>query len=159
MSSLSKVSKKIEEEFVESDIDSFRQKIEEEQNQFVDALFDNNLILSGFDQERFQVAASILKRKRIKALKKSWPGIEQSLGCDFKKYFFEYARSRSQPRYQSSLLDGRLFARYLKQQNLLGRDLEKIVKRFDQKFFVKGKRIYRRNKLQRLLFRLKEFFA
>ena len=136
-----------------------REQICLEQTNFVKALRGKSDLPDGFDQKRVFLAASILKRKRSKAVKKAWPKLSEILGSDFCTYFESYANNLSQPKYHSALIDGRLFVRYLKRNNLLSNQLDFEIERFDQKFFFKGKRIFVRSKMQLLIYRIGTLFS
>ena len=136
-------------------IDSIREEIESEQNSFVSAMVGKGAVPKGFDHYKFKEAASILARKRMNAVKKAFPGIAGLEGFDFNEEFALYSRTRTQPRYNAALLDGRLFARFLEKQNPHHKELKLIINRFDRLFFVRGKRLYKKNRLQQFLFDLK----
>ena len=130
-------------------LDEARLKIEAEQEELVEALLLGGKTIPQFDSERLETASSILRKKRIRALKKSWPKLVESLGLQFDQYFSEYASLTSQPKYQASLLDGRLFAQFLESRNLLPESAVPEVENFDLSFVVKSRRICKRGKLDR----------
>lgn len=131
-----------------------RATIELEQSNFVKAMLDKKVVPPGFDQKRFSLAKSVLAKKRANSIKKSWPSIAQHLGDDFSCHFQSYVQRVSLPKYQSSLVDGRLFARFLNRRNICSQDVEIAVRRFDHRFYFKGKRILQRNRIEILLYKI-----
>lgn len=78
----------------------------------------------GFDCQRFQSLKQTLRIKRLKAVRKSWPILDQALKDDFESCFDSYAKIHGCPTYHGGLFDGRMFVRFLRRRRLLPDHLE-----------------------------------
>lgn len=81
----------------------------------------------GFDYQRFRSLKQTLRIKRLKAVRKSWPLLNQLLKDDFESYFDSYAKIHGCPAYHGGLFDGRMFVRFLRRRRLLPDHLEQRV--------------------------------
>ena len=136
-----------------------RLRLEAEQEEFVRALLESEPCPEEIDSERFQAASLILRKKRMKAVKKSWPKLVKLIGSKFKEYFFEYSQKTNQPRYQASLIDGRLFAQFLEERNLLPEEIESEVEKFDLTFSIEDGKLRKRSRVEMGLYKLALIFG
>lgn len=136
--------------------DLLRRKLETEQYSMLKALLNNEEPPEGFDPERFACAAEILKLKRLKAVRRSWPYLAQLLGEDFEPHFASYQKLHSAPGYHAGLLDGRFFVRYLRRRQLIGNDRQFLIglANFDAEYKLVGRRLFRRSGLERHFYKL-----
>jgi hypothetical protein len=89
------------------------------QEGLVRALTDGNSCPPGFDEERVQLAARSLVRKRIGALARAWPALRRALGESFEEVALAYVTKNPLPQEGGPLADGRAFIRALAQVNRL----------------------------------------
>ena len=99
--------------------DSGRNMLREQQDRLVSALTAGLPPPEGFDQGKVRLAARTLINKRMRAVKKAWPGLAQSLGTEFENLFVDYASARSANE-QGAAADAEAFARHLRQAGGLG---------------------------------------
>jgi hypothetical protein len=98
--------------------DSGRNMLREQQDRLVQALTVGSPPPEGFDPDRIGLAARTLINKRMRAVKKAWPGLAQGLGTEFENLFADYARERSASE-QGAAADAEAFARHLRQTGRL----------------------------------------
>ncbi len=95
-----------------------------EQTLMLRALHGLEEIPPGFNYQRFRSLKQTLRIKRLKAVRKSWPILDQLLKDDFESCFDSYAKIHGCPAYHGGLFDGRMFVRFLRRRRLLPDHLE-----------------------------------
>jgi hypothetical protein len=67
----------------------------------------------GFDAGRVGVVARSLVMKRLRSVRRVWPGLARGLGEEFDRLFVDYATVRPTPRRGGALADGDTFIAHL----------------------------------------------
>lgn len=80
-----------------------------QQGALVRALTGQGPVPSGFDAGRVDVVARSLVMKRLRSVRRVWPGLARGLGDDFDGLFFAYATKTPSPRHGGALADGDRF--------------------------------------------------
>lgn len=96
-----------------------RAHLAEQQAALVRSLVADGDALPGFDAQRIEAAAAALASKRRREVAHTWPGLARALGDRFVRLFDEYAGQAPMPTLGGPRADGRSFARFLAQINLL----------------------------------------
>jgi len=117
--------------------DSNRKVLREQQDRLVEALTAGSPPPEGFDADRVELAARTLVNKRMRAVRKAWPGLAEGLGAEFAQLFAEYARGRS------AGADGEAFAQYLGQTGRLTDEayIELLARRIQRGFPIRAGRL------------------
>jgi hypothetical protein len=80
-----------------------------QQSALVRALTGQGPVPSGFDAGRLDAVARSLVLKRLRAVRRVWPGLARGLGDDFDRLFVSYATGTPPPRRGGVLADGDAF--------------------------------------------------
>ena len=98
----------------------------------------------GFDADRVGLAGRTLINKRMRAVKKAWPGLAQSLGAEFEELFAGYARGHS-ARDGGAGADAEAFSRHLATIGRLEDEsfLELVMRRMRRGFPIRLARLPR----------------
>jgi hypothetical protein len=80
-----------------------------QQAALVRALTGQGPVPSGFDAGRVDVVARSLVLKRLRSVRRVWPGLARGLGTDFDRTFVAYATAKPSPRLGGVLADGDAF--------------------------------------------------
>jgi len=80
-----------------------------QQSALVLALTGQGATPQGFDAVRVGVVARSLVMKRLRSVRRVWPGLARGLGDDFDRLFVDYASGRPIPRRGGALADGDTF--------------------------------------------------
>jgi hypothetical protein len=80
-----------------------------QQAALVRALTGQGPVPSGFDAGRVDVVARSLVHKRLRSVRRVWPGLARALGEDFDRLFVTYATEAPPPRLGGVLADGDAF--------------------------------------------------
>ena len=84
-----------------------------QQGALVRALTGQGPVPSGFDAGRVDVVARALVVKRLRAVRRVWPGLARGLGEGFDRLFVAYATKSPSPRDGGALADGDGFVGHL----------------------------------------------
>jgi hypothetical protein len=90
-----------------------RAAYEAQQAELLRALIRGDDYPQTFDAAKADAAGQSLRRKRARAVAKTWPGLSASLGDAFTPRFDDYARGVPAPAWGGGLTDGLGFARRL----------------------------------------------
>jgi hypothetical protein len=88
-------------------------QLAEQQAALVRALTGQGPPPVGFDAGRVGVVARSLVMKRLRSVRRVWPGLARALGDDFDRLFVNYATGRPIPRRGGALADGDAFVAHL----------------------------------------------
>jgi hypothetical protein len=124
--------------------DFARDSLGEEQARLVAALTGDERSPEGFDPGRVGLVARTLINKRMRAVRKAWPGLVQSVGAEFDELFAAYARRHCAPD-GGAAADAEGFSRHLGKIGRLGDEafVELLARRVMRGFPVRVARLPR----------------
>lgn len=127
-----------------TDLNDARRRLANSQASLVRALAQDGEPPLGFDTERVRVAASALAAKRSREAAHAWPALATDLGESYVARFADFAAETPLAREGGPLADGRAFAGWLAQRNLLGDAAAAECFRVDLRFRTTGTGLVRR---------------